>query len=241
MSSSWRSRLLSLGLGLAAAVCGLALRSVLYPVLGPLTPGLAFVPFVIAAAWFGGTGAGVIASLAGYALARYLFGTSPPLAGPASEGVRLILVVSSGAAISWLTDSLRTARKRAELERRRAATILGSVSDGLIGLDQDFRLTYLNDTAEKLLGRSCGESLTDPLLSSLRAPMNQRTKLSFEYHDAKSNRWFDVHAYPDEQGGLSVLLRDIGERKQAEQAMEEANRALERSNAELQQFAYVAA
>ena len=238
MSSFWRSRFLNLGLGLAAAVCGLALRSVLYPVLGPLAPGVAFVPFVIAAAWFGGTGAGVVASLAGYALARYLFGISAPLAGPASEGVRLVLFLLSGTAISWLTDALRTARKRAEHERRHAATILASVSDGLIGLDREFRLTYMNGAAEKLLGR---DPLTEPLESRLRAPMKQRTKLSFEYHDAKSNRWFDVHAYPDEQGGLSVLLRDIGERKQAEEAMAEANRALERSNAELQQFAYVAA
>src|SRR5271163_2440370 len=172
MSSFWRSWFLSLGLGLAAAVCGLALRSVLYPVLGPLSPGVAFVPFVIAAAWFGGTGAGVVASLAGYALARYLFGISPPLAGPASEGVRLVLFLLAGTAISWLTYALRTARKRAERERRHAATILASVSDGLIGLNHEFRLTYMNGAAEKLLGRSCGDPLTEPMQSILHAPMN---------------------------------------------------------------------
>jgi PAS domain S-box-containing protein len=241
MSSSWRDRFLSLALGLAAALCGLALRSVLYPVLGPLAPGLTFVPFLIAAAWLGGTGAGIVATLAGYGAARYIFDITPPTAGPLSEGVRVLLFLLSGTAISWLTHSLRTARNRAERERRNAATILSSVTDGLIGLDREFRLSYLNAAAEKLLGCSRGDVLGEPLRNNLTGPMSQRVKFSFEYHDQKSNRWFDVHAYPDEQGGLSVLLRDIAERKQAEQGMAEANRALERSNGELQQFAYFAA
>jgi signal transduction histidine kinase len=241
MNSSWPSRIRSLGLGLAAVVCGTALRLLLYPVLGPLAPGVAFIPFVIGAAWFGGTAAGSVAAVVGYLVARYLFNITAPMAGPLSEGLRALLFLLAGWGISWLTHSLRAAKIRAERERRHAATILASVSDGLIGLDPEFRLTYLNATAETLLGCTRGDLLAEPLRTKVGPAMQQRAKLSFEYRDQRSGGWFDVHVYPDEQGGLSILLRDIAERKEAEHAMAEANRALERSNSELQQFAYVAA
>jgi len=240
MTSPVRRHFQSLGLGLVAALCGGILRLALIPVLGPVAPGLAFVPFVIAAAWFGGTGAGLVAIISGYALARAFFGV-PALDSIWAEGLREFLFLAVGWTISWLTDSLRQARVRGEQDRRRAATILASVTDGLIGLDAEFRLTYLNPAAESLVFRSCGDPLGEPLQSKLRPAMQQRAKLSFEYRDQKSNRWLEVHAYPDELGGLSVLLRDISERKQTEQSMAETNRALERSNSELQQFAYVAA
>jgi len=239
MTSLIRRRLQSLGLGLAAAICGAALRLALYQVLGPLAPGLAFVPFVIAAAWFGGTGAGAVATVAGYALARSLYGVTP--LDPWAEALRGFLFLSAGLTISLLTDSLRQARVLAERDRRRAATILASVTDGLIGLDDKFRLAYLNTAAQSMVSQSCGDLLGEPLCSKLQPAMQQRAKESFEYRDPKSNRWLEVHAYPDELGGLSVLLRDVSERKQTEQSMAETNRALERSNRELQQFAYVAA
>jgi signal transduction histidine kinase len=242
MTSPWRSGLRSFGLGLVAAGCGGVLRLALYPVLGQFAPGLAFVPFVIGAAWLGGIAAGLTTTVAGYISARYIFGlASPLLGGPLSEGLRVVLFLICGLAISWLTDALRLSRVRAERERLQAASILSSVTDGLIGLNPEFRLTYLNSTAETFLGRSRGERLGETLRAKLRPAMQQRAPLSFEHWDQVSSRWLEVHAYPDQLGGLSVLLRDISERKRVEQSMAEANRALERSNAELQQFAYVAA
>lgn len=241
MNSTLRSRLQSLGLGLAAAVCGAALRFALSWILGPIAPGVAFVPFVIAAAWWGGVGAGTIATTAGLGLAWFFFGLAASQNGFFAEAARVFLLLLAGWGISWLTHSLRQAKLRAEQERRHAATILASVTDGLIGLNSEFRLAYLNAAAENLLKRACGDPLGEPLRSKLRPAMQGRVKLSFEFRDQKSNQWLEVHAYPDDLGGLSVLLRDIAERKQSEQAMAEANRALERSNAELQQFAYVAA
>ena len=58
-------------------------------------------------------------------------------------------------------------------------------------------------------------------------------------------RWLDLHAtgLRDKGGQVNALLgvtRDITERKKAEVALAKKNEELERSNAELQQFAYVA-
>lgn len=58
-------------------------------------------------------------------------------------------------------------------------------------------------------------------------------------------RWLNAHAYPsrDENGQLSeviVVYQDVTERRAQEQALVRAMRKLERSNTELEQFAYVA-
>lgn len=54
-------------------------------------------------------------------------------------------------------------------------------------------------------------------------------------------RWFEWTARPvPEQGLIYANARDVTERKRAEEAIAQKAEALERSNAELQQFAYVA-
>jgi light-regulated signal transduction histidine kinase (bacteriophytochrome) len=68
----------------------------------------------------------------------------------------------------------------------------------------------------------------------------------FEDHYAALKKWYEISAYPSDTG-LSVYFKDITDRKSSEMHLKELNESLQKhakelaiSNAELEQFAYVA-
>lgn len=62
---------------------------------------------------------------------------------------------------------------------------------------------------------------------------------SFEAYFEPLDLWCDVKTYPSEEG-LAIYFNSINERKQAEKELEATMAELERSNQELQDFAFVA-
>jgi PAS domain S-box-containing protein len=63
---------------------------------------------------------------------------------------------------------------------------------------------------------------------------------SSEIFFAPFDKWYQVTAFSRQVGFFSVMFEDITQRKRSEQQVAEVLAELERSNAELQQFAYVA-
>ena len=143
-------------------------------------------------------------------------------------------------AIATVCRDLRE-RRRAEAElqaaRRQIDTIFASITDAFCAFDGDFRFTYVNDRAVQTAGELVGERLehADFLGERLfamfpetagsaaelylrRAVREQRT-IVFEYEHPVTGRWFDVHAYPTEDG-LAVSFDEITARKRAEHARE---------------------
>src|SRR3954469_22398556 len=51
-----------------------------------------------------------------------------------------------------------------------AETVLGSISDGIVALDNDWRLIYANPAVGRLLGRDIGPMIGKPLHESLDIP-----------------------------------------------------------------------
>ena len=47
-------------------------------------------------------------------------------------------------------------RRQAQMAQERAEGILASISDGFLALDRDWRFTYVNSAAERMLGRAGG-------------------------------------------------------------------------------------
>ncbi|HXR64963.1 MAG TPA: PAS domain S-box protein [Ktedonobacteraceae bacterium] len=127
-----------------------------------------------------------------------------------------------------------TAKKEADDVQRRAdrrvSTILESVDEAFIHLDPEWRFTYINSRAAhiggyipetELLGRTIWEVYT-PLVGTqteryFHQVMETRQPIAYEIYYDDIQSWYDIRAYPAEDGGITVFLTDISERKALEQ------------------------
>jgi PAS domain S-box-containing protein len=130
-------------------------------------------------------------------------------------------------------------RLEAQTAQERAEAILASINDGFFALDGEWRFTYVNAAAERLLNRSAQELLGKShweeypptvgteLEAHYRRAMDERLGAAFEYYFAAWNRWFDIRVYPAQDGGISVYFRGITKRKRVEAALRDLNERLE--------------
>ena len=114
----------------------------------------------------------------------------------------------------------------------RVVTILESISDGFFSLDRQFRVTFVNETGsnaigqprETMLGSIVWEIFPAAVGSGFehacQKAMTERVTVTTESFLPPLNAWFEVHAYPSEDG-ISVFFRDVTERKRVEQTLRE--------------------
>ncbi|MBF0391919.1 MAG: PAS domain S-box protein, partial [Alphaproteobacteria bacterium] len=161
---------------------------------------------------------------------------------------RWVWVLDRGKVVEWTADGkpLRmsgthldiTKRKDAELAARQAshrlAVILDSVSEGIYGIDSDGRTTFVNRAATRMLGWTREEMLG----AGERQP-NRKDEAAEAMFLRKDGTSFPAEYVsspavdPDGRvSGAVVVFRNVGERTKL-------LHNLERSNAELEQFAYV--
>ena len=136
-----------------------------------------------------------------------------------------------------------TDRRRTEAEARRSAqrvqTVLESITDAFYSLDRQWRFTYVNEQAQRvlecprgdLLGRSFWDVFPDKARVDYYPEFQRALEIGqpsvFELYSEPLGKWLGVHAYPSEEG-LSVYMQDISERKQTQKALED-NLALMRA------------
>lgn len=149
-----------------------------------------------------------------------------------------------------ITENRRATEKLRRYAERQA-TIFESITDAFFTLDKDWRFIYINKRSEELLqrsreellGRTIWESFPEAIGSEFddqyRHTVETGDSVSFEAYYPPLGQWFEVSAYPSEEG-LSVYYRSINERKEAQEKLETTLKELERSNKELQDFAFVA-
>ncbi|MFN3580631.1 MAG: PAS domain S-box protein [Pseudomonas sp.] len=144
---------------------------------------------------------------------------------------------------------------KAEEQLRRLASsmkvILESITDAFFAVDRDWRFVYVNPRAEMTLQRRSDQLLGNNVWECF--PEARGTLAWTEYHEAVAQGqsrhfelyypplqvWLEVSAFPSDEG-LSVYFRDITKRKQDEQQLRDTLAELERSNSELQDFAFIA-
>jgi PAS domain S-box-containing protein len=140
--------------------------------------------------------------------------------------------------------------------------ILESINDYFYVLDlqmnfkycnQAFANRYLEGNREKVIGKNIYEMfpflkqsvLAEHLSNAINSGISDHFDLYLDVEEL-APVWIEEHIYPFENG-LSVLFRDISDRKVAEQNLQKLNAALQiktqeltNSNTELERFAYVA-
>ena len=141
-----------------------------------------------------------------------------------------LLDVRLSVAERQIRDLAERNQARAALQEsaKKMTDILGNTSDGFFAVDAEWKFTFVNPEAEKLLGRRRQDLLGRELWSEFlelnggvfeqncRRVMAEQAAVEFEASDATGKLWFEVHAYPS-GGGVSVFLRDITERKRIEE------------------------
>jgi PAS domain S-box-containing protein len=132
-------------------------------------------------------------------------------------------------------------RKQAESvlqeSTRRVTNILESMTDAFVALDRQWRITYVNqETAringqkpEEIVGKTHWEqwpwSVGTKVEREYRRAIAEQVAVHFEEFYEPLNIWLEIHAYPSEDG-LGIYFRDITERKQAQEALQERENEL---------------
>ncbi|ELZ14291.1 PAS domain S-box [Halovivax asiaticus JCM 14624] len=117
-------------------------------------------------------------------------------------------------------------RQRDELERELDA-VFDRVSDGVYGLDDEDRLTYVNDRAKAILDVD-EEDIGEPLVvvtetsqqfeSALETARATQEPVVDEERHSTTEVWYEYTIYPSESG-LSVYTRDVTARKRKERRL----------------------
>jgi PAS domain S-box-containing protein len=113
----------------------------------------------------------------------------------------------------------------------------GRVTDGFFSVDRDWRFTYVNERAMRMLNTDegvIGERLWDAFpgaegtvfYEKAHEAVESQCPVSFDGYYEPLESWFHVNAYPSEDG-LSVYFRDVTEEMKSERELERHSRIVE--------------
>lgn len=123
-----------------------------------------------------------------------------------------------------------TLKARLELEKseEKYRNMVERISDGFMVMDRDWKVTYINPVAEKLLNRPPGYlqgkkmqeefpgSLDRPFFNAYDAALRSGQNKYIEEYSVSIDRWFQASIYPSADG-VAVFFRDTTEQRKAEE------------------------
>ncbi len=143
----------------------------------------------------------------------------------------LLLVLGSG--VLLFVHQLRTSK-------RQVSNLLESITDAFVGLDSQWKITYINPQAEQTLDRKAenliGELFWDVFPADLalqassyyQEAMKRQSVITFETQYEAKKVWLEFRLYPSAQG-LSVFWQDVTPRKKTEAQLSASMRAIDKA------------
>jgi PAS domain S-box-containing protein len=133
---------------------------------------------------------------------------------------------------SALARQRQQALEAAHRARDLLRDVLARVDDGLVALDRDWKYTFANPPAARMLGRVHPDELIGrqvwtefpavvgrPFQQACEQAMRDQQPIVREDYHSPWDRWFESRIYPSPQG-LSIYFSDITPRRQAERALQ---------------------
>jgi two-component system sensor kinase FixL len=148
------------GIAVAAVAAALGARYAFAALLGSKVPFLQFYPAIVAAAWIGGFGPGLLATaLSSLAAMAWLLPPDGLAVSDAGDQLSLAIFAATGALIAWLHHRVQraeaarhTAAAESSARLERLDAILNTSADGIIVIDARGRIEAFNRGAERLFG-----------------------------------------------------------------------------------------
>ncbi|MCC5874286.1 MAG: PAS domain-containing protein, partial [Gammaproteobacteria bacterium] len=115
------------------------------------------------------------------------------------------------------------------------AAVLESISEAILAVDANWRVTYLNPAAERLLrderDQLLGQTLDSVYPDVMESPIGLVYREAFEHcetrrieaHFKRIDAWLDVRVFPHRQG-VTFIFRDVSEDRELRLKMERAER-----------------
>jgi PAS domain S-box-containing protein len=173
------------------------------------------------------------------------FADSEPRTDPFSDMEETILDYMS----QWLQQELERREYLEEVEaaRERNERLLERIDDAFFAVDEEWHIQYVNDAGgdvlrqamgadydnDQLIGKHLWAEIPDAVETTFyeeyHRALNEQVSVTFEEQYEPLGVWFEVRAYPDEQG-LSVFFTDITERKEREQELYILERAMKEAS-----------
>lgn len=136
-----------------------------------------------------------------------------------------------------------TDRKNTESEIKALNTlnreILESITDAFFAIDRDWRFTYVNPQAEKVLDRQPGDLIGKVIWEEFpgipgsefeqayRRTVEERIPSTFTAYYPDHDRWYEVHAYPA-ANGVTIYFRNVTEHRRRDNALLKSQEETER-------------
>ncbi len=147
--------------------------------------------------------------------------------GDIESGSRSFSEKSTHPDVGWYSISPIPGSETESIQQQ-VFNILESITDAFIAIDRDWRFTYVNQEATRLLRKSradlLGKQIGQEMFASFRGTLTdhelhraiaEQIAVEFEDYSADLELWFKVHAYPS-LNGISVYFRNITQAKQNE-------------------------
>jgi two-component system sensor kinase FixL len=196
----------SLAVPLIAVAISLAVRLVLDPLIGHERLLILFVPALMVSAALGGLSSGLLGTALAVAGSLFL---RPLAGGVASDLLNLGAFTAVGIGIAWFGEALRRTRRDANEQNRvllagqaHLRSILDTVPDAMIVIDEKGIMTSFSTAAERLFGFTAAEAIGRNVKELMPAPYR-------EAHDGYLNRYLDT----GERRIIGIGRVVVGERK----------------------------